>query len=366
MSVLMPKHFKLIDIVRGFCALAVVIFHYQHFYYADPQHVMSAATKATQPFYGFLGVLYDSGFVAVSMFWLISGFVFSHVYESGLPTDPKIYFVNRFARLYPLHFITLVIVLILQLLNLNFVGHYQIYKNTDLFHFILSVFFVSGWFKSWESFNGPIWSVSIELIVYAAFFAYLYVKRWQLFVAAGTFIVAMAGFFITKHPLFQCFADFFAGIIIYKINIMGANKGLKTNIAFSVCLTVATLAFALAISQVAQLSKYVTEFSRHFVFASLLWLIAAIEVNFGSAKVKFLHWIGDITYASYLIHVPLQLVILLALDGFFHSRGVVSTGWFFVSFIVSLIGLSYLTFVFVEKPLQMYVRAGLLGKKTSK
>ena len=76
------------------------------------------------------------------MFYAISGFVFAYVY---LSTNEKVsgkeFFVNRFARLYPLHFATLIIVAILQLINWGTTNFFQIVHYNDFYHFILQLFF---------------------------------------------------------------------------------------------------------------------------------------------------------------------------------------------------------------------------------
>ena len=365
MNTQLPKHFKLIDIMRGFCAVAVVIFHYQHFYYLDPEHVMDAQTKLTQPLYNELSLFYNFGYAAVSMFWIISGFVFCHVYCTKEKTDLKQFAVHRFSRLYPLHFITIFVVLALQLANANFVGHFQIYKHTDIVHFFLNIFFVSGWFKSWESFNGPIWSVSIELIVYAAFFLYLHANKYRIPIALAIIFIAFIGYFITKYALFQCFVDFFIGIMVYRVSVWCGSKSGRVNLILSALAVIASISIVLVMLNISQLAKYIPEYSKHIFFAAILWVLSAIEMNFGSQKLKSIHWVGDITYASYLIHVPVQLLILLILDAVVKSRNVVSTVPFFLAFMVVLIGLSYLTFIFIERPLQRYFNSRLLPRRAS-
>ena len=83
----------------------------------------------------------------------------------------RTFFINRFSRLYPLHFITLLIVLILQIIYQNLNENYFVYENNDIYHLFLQLLFISNWgFEKGYSFNGPIWSVSIELIVYFIFY----------------------------------------------------------------------------------------------------------------------------------------------------------------------------------------------------
>jgi peptidoglycan/LPS O-acetylase OafA/YrhL len=53
-------------------------------------------------------------------------------------------------------------------------NEFQIYPYNDAYHFMLHVFFMSHWgFEVGESFNQPIWSVSVEIFIYIVFFALL-------------------------------------------------------------------------------------------------------------------------------------------------------------------------------------------------
>lgn len=54
---------------------------------------------------------------------------------------------------------------------INAIGSYFVYPNNDIKHFLLNLFFASSWsFESGHSFNGPIWSVSVEVLLHALFF----------------------------------------------------------------------------------------------------------------------------------------------------------------------------------------------------
>ena len=80
--------------------------------------------------------------------------------------DSKKFFVNRFTRLYPLHFITLIIVAVLQFFSFKSLNQFMIFDYNDIYHFFLNIFFISSWgFEKGMSFNQPIWSVSYEIIV---------------------------------------------------------------------------------------------------------------------------------------------------------------------------------------------------------
>ena len=60
-------------------------------------------------------------------------------------------------------------------------GQDYVYGNNDLPHFVLQLFLASDWAgRSDWSFNGPIWSISVEILVYALFYGLcrLGVCRW--------------------------------------------------------------------------------------------------------------------------------------------------------------------------------------------
>ena len=68
-----------IDVLRGLGALAVVVWHWQHF------EAISGSwppdwNRADQPFYEILKPLYGYGWMAVDIFFAVSGFVFFWLY----------------------------------------------------------------------------------------------------------------------------------------------------------------------------------------------------------------------------------------------------------------------------------------------
>src|SRR5690606_31719884 len=110
----------------------------------------------------------NHGLRAVELFWVISGFIFAHIYMSRTSTKTSEFFVARFARLYPLHFLTLICITLLILCGYYLSPNFKTPANADVYHFLLNVFFASAWgFERGMSFNGVIWSVSVEIPIYA-------------------------------------------------------------------------------------------------------------------------------------------------------------------------------------------------------
>ncbi|MBL8581747.1 MAG: acyltransferase, partial [Rhizobiaceae bacterium] len=134
------RHYTAVDLLRGLAALAVLLWHYQHFWFPPAGQPATLPPLVQLPLSGTLWPFYLYGHYAVQLFWVISGFVFAAVYAGRRPSAAS-FFGARFARLYPLHFVTLLLVAVLQFWSISALGYFQIYLYNDLYHFVLNVFF---------------------------------------------------------------------------------------------------------------------------------------------------------------------------------------------------------------------------------
>jgi peptidoglycan/LPS O-acetylase OafA/YrhL len=69
-----------------------------------------------------------------------------------------------------------------------------------------------------------------------------------------------------------------------------------------------------------------------------------------------LAWLGDISYASYLLHFPLQIIAALLADTFFAGRSVFYQPWTLLLFFAVLIGASLICHRWFERPMQQWLR----------
>jgi peptidoglycan/LPS O-acetylase OafA/YrhL len=104
------------------------------------------------------------GWSLVDLFFVLSGYVFAHVYgapgQLRRPGAIGDFWVSRFARLWPLHLVTLAVFAL--------VGWGR--GNNDLGHFIQNLLMLQGFDLDMVfSFNIPSWSLSIEMLAYALF-----------------------------------------------------------------------------------------------------------------------------------------------------------------------------------------------------
>jgi peptidoglycan/LPS O-acetylase OafA/YrhL len=79
-----PADLKALTSLRFFAAFMIFMFHLQN-YDATP----------------WLQAIGGSMRHGVSFFFVLSGFILTHVYSSREKLDPRMFFLSRFARLYP-------------------------------------------------------------------------------------------------------------------------------------------------------------------------------------------------------------------------------------------------------------------------
>jgi len=341
------QHYTLIDGVRGIAAVAVLLYHYGFFYSGHEN-------PPKQPLYAPLQKLYAYGYLSVELFWTISGFVFAVAYYNRSRTTGYQFFVARFSRLYPLHFATLVIVAVLQIISLNCLGELKASKETlSGFEFFRQLFMASSWgLDNRTGFNAPIWSVSIEILVYLLFFILLrvifrYGIAIPLLLVGAAISPMLAG--EKGHDLLYCIAFFFSGVTI---NILHR----KTP---KLALLVAALLIGLSIVAFAFLDE-----RRHqmlCLFPASVAILAHLDVIRGHKlppKVKkALKWLGDSSYAIYLLHFPLIIIIIMIIDAAGADRVyIVSQWWLLAIWMAAIIISARLTYVYFEMPAQAYLR----------
>lgn len=193
------KRLYLLDVLRGLASLSVVLWHYQQFYFVAPNRLADGYLRSWEPLYFLLWPVYMYGAVAVELFFILSGFVFYYTYSTAIQ-DRSVslykFFILRFSRLYPLHFATLILVALLQLDARASLGSFIVYPSNDLRHFVLNLFFASHWgFQRGWSFNAPVWSVSVEVLLYAVFFVIVLLVRQKFLAAVG---LTISGFLMMR------------------------------------------------------------------------------------------------------------------------------------------------------------------------
>ena len=343
-----------LELLRFISALAILIWHYQHFAMLPNTHSFE---PQQQPFYNYLSFFYLNGAKAVYLFWALSGYIFFYNYYKEIKTykvTTYAFFIDRFSRLYPLHLVTLLALLFLQFSFFSNQQEYFIYQNNDVYHFILNLFFMNYWgFEKGYSFNGPVWSVSAEVLIYFIFF-FTTLKLSIRHNVLAIFGILTAMYLLELKALFMCAFFFYLGGIL--------NRVIETNKRFNIfiLLLIAFLLYSLELSS-EQFIFFLLDYPNLFRdgFFCLLLLIVFLKIGYILKPIgSFISGLGNLTYSMYLCHFPIQLLIVL----FFLKQKIdipYKYSWLFLFFIIFTILISFFVYKILEKPAKEFLRRKL-------
>jgi peptidoglycan/LPS O-acetylase OafA/YrhL len=385
----MVKRLYSLDTLRGFAALSIVIWHWQHFF-AVSGTWEPGWQKSSQPFYVFLKPLYDEGWAAVDLFFALSGFIFFWLYGEAIREGRMgagRFAWLRFSRLYPLHLVTLLAVAAMQYVFQDATGNYFIFDVNDAQHFITSLLFAQQWLPPTldQSFNGPAWSVSVEVLLYGVFFVFcrsglrgpwmsllisiaaIPLLVWNEFIARGLmgFFLGGATFHLSRiaiaHASARRIARWSAAVALGLWAVVWIEAYLGP-------LHAACYWLSGHISP--ELGRLYIGYSRNlflvlFVFVvapATLLALALHEQVLGGAWHR-LAFVGDISYSTYMLHFPMQLALALAAVRFALTPAAFENPLALILFYAMLIALGGLSFHWFERPMQNFLR-GALGKKS--
>jgi peptidoglycan/LPS O-acetylase OafA/YrhL len=353
-----------IEIIRFISAISVVVWHYQHFFYINEKVDF---IKDQQPFFNFFKFFYEKGYYGVQVFWLISGFILFWKYKELIVNkklDFKNFFILRFSRLYPLHFLTLIIVALLQAIySLNY-NHYFVYGDNNIKNFLLQLFFISNWFNTNNlSYNGPIWSVSIEVLIYIFYFLFLrYVSKSNLINIFFICLYFLANFFKIKSLVLNCLLLFYIGGFFSILFKYLKNKKDKKNYYFFFIFFLLIVTFVFN----DYFLEYFPIFSSFFSFNTKYYLLTVCgpavlfyvyRQYFSMATVikKIIIIFGNMTYSIYLIHFPIQLIISLYFR-YTNQKIPYYNNIFFILYLVITLIISFYLYYFFELKMQNFIR----------
>ena len=359
------KHISTLDILRTIGAFSVVVWHYQHFYYIYPQVFSQGFRPENQPFFNSLELLYSRGHLAVQLFWMISGVVLVHIY--GNQRVKLLSFLqNRFARLYPLHVVTLGVVGFIQVLSNHYFHKSIIYENNDVKHFILHILFIPSLLNPGEySFNEPIWSVTVEVFAYIIF-GLIAVTKFTLIksivatlLAAGLSIPFNNQVVIDSRVISAVFF-FFSGTTLY---LASKRISVRYQLIFG---SVSILIYGLQARNLFGDSKLVKLLCSHEYFIVFLFggiVIMLLLISNCLPNSKFLNnrvflGFGNLSYSIYLWHVPIQIsIMLIGMKYEVDIARVANLEIFFLTYLAIVTLVARFSFKLIEEPLRSKLRA---------
>jgi peptidoglycan/LPS O-acetylase OafA/YrhL len=367
-----------LDVLRGIAAIAVVFWHWQNLQLLGSPKLTwpplsGWVNPVSEPFHVLLRPLYEYGQYAVDLFFLLSGFVFYWLYRE--PIEAKTislvqFSIARFSRLYPLHIATLLIVAVLQFWFHALSGQFFVYPANDPTHFVMSLFFIqlSG---EKAAFNGPEWSLFIELLMYAAFFsaARMGALRYNIGSIAGFALGLVLWHLDIRQPLARGLSGFFLGGITFSAYslIVSSSRAKVFFYTLASFTLVGWSALLVSIYTGGLLRSYLAPSSvlnnDQGLLLSVLYglfpisiLTAALLESLWNVPYTKLAWLGEASYSSYLLHIPLQIALAIAVYLKIISVTGSQSAISLVAYIAVLIPLSIFVFRRFERPMQNRIR----------
>ncbi len=306
-----------LDSLRGFAAIGVVLWHYSSHFQARPLDVVF------QPFY-------EAGLYGVDFFFVLSGFVLTRAYLN----EDRQYrcarnILDRVARLYPLHILTLIVVMLGQLYVTTFLDQapYR-YPYNDTYHFMLNLFLGNSiGLQEGMSFNGPAWSISVEFFVNLLFFWIIFSARRTWLVFSSLVTVALLGLILQRGHLIgsgsilwvvdstlaRGVLGFFSGALLFQIaqRLESANivcPRLLLDVVFIAALAGVAVFFVNAGIRSSPGLDFAVALGAFplVIYAAYnsLWVSRIL-------RTRALVYLGEISYSIYLIHFPIQLLVYI-------------------------------------------------------
>ncbi len=350
-----------LDALRGLAALGVLFWHYGAHFGATP------LAEGLRPFYA-------AGLYLVDVFFVLSGFLLGTLYVGQ--TTWRGFLLKRVARLFPLHWITLVVVALLQYGYFARTGGFFIYQGNDVAHFLMNLGLVQYvGLQTAFSFNGPAWSISVEWLANLVFVALLLVPVFHRSLSVALVCVSAAGLWFLNGHLIEAGAlwgwldaavlrgvfGFFVGVCLASVPA-GKGTGSKTWDGLGVLACAGLLAFM-------SHPDWQRVPGLDFAMVGVLVPVLIGACSRGVALIRLtqwrgLIWLGNVSFSVYLWHFPIQIGFALVVA--YGLQVPYESPWVLVLFIGLCYGVSHMSWVVLEKPAQRWVMGGRLGRWLSR
>lgn len=293
----MKQRFEALDAFRGLCALSVVVFH---------MHLIGSITELD---------FFRGSAIFVEFFFVLSGFVLAHGYGFKENLNFSTFMKSRFFRLYPLHFVMLMVFIALEFGKVFAYKYSGIMFNREPFtgataisELVPNLLLIQSWTPFTEplSFNFPAWSISIEFYMYALLF--LSIVLFKSYKIASWFLISLIAFILiylessvlvpTVLAGLSCFFGGSFTYIVYK-----KMSHVKPSYVLG--------SFVEAILLICIILIVQSKIDYRSIIAPVLFMLTVLFFAFESGlfsklfKVKVLQYAGKLSYSIYMTHAAI-------------------------------------------------------------
>jgi peptidoglycan/LPS O-acetylase OafA/YrhL len=325
--------------LRFVAALSVVCLHY-----LDP------SLKTPSPIHWVLAI----GNTGVSLFFVLSGFVLAYTYLDRAPLNRRFFWVSRFARIYPVYLLALILAVVLM-------------RDRSEPALLASVVMVQSWNPYWAvKINYPAWSLSVEALFYAVFpFIGFRVFRARSLLGAGLLLSVAAvasplAYIVAIHLGARPYSSILNGILSWNpighlptflLGVLAASALKRYRERHAALLSLITAASLLAFLPIAE--HYEPQLANGgFAAPGFAVMIYALAYSRGPLvamlSISPMVLLGEASYSIYILQAPVYAGVTQMLPW----RG---PGLFLV-YLPALLIVSLVSLVTVERPLRSRLR----------
>ena len=374
---------------RFLAAYWVLAYHFTIQFRFDPLPGKPSSSAALP---AWLAPFILQGHLAVDFFFLLSGFILAYTYisdEGALRGSPRAFWVARIARIYPVYLLGLI---------LGFWPFLQVESNLAIVALstFTHLFMLHGWIPVALDLNQPSWSLSVEATFYLAFpfvlplagrlrrrgLWLLFAGSWLFFGAVCLMLQALSdqGFdtllgwrdIVRYNPAIS-FPEFIAGMALgllftrYGAAALPWLRGLR-GWAFDALIASALALFACVMLAIYNLglANSPVDIAAPFALPLLAGLILLLACQRGAVawllSTPTLVWLGEISYAVYILHKPLWSLLSGPLWTALNPLSLALTRRpadnlaLLLAFTALAVACAGLSFQFMERPLRRWIR----------
>ncbi len=318
---------------------------------------------------------FGEGYIGVSFFFILSGFILAYNYKQKLLhhiVTIKEFWISRFARIYPLHLLTLLLAIPLTI---------QFMFTTSRLYGILKIVFNILLLQSfipnadfYFSLNALSWSLSCEFFFYLMFpflIIFLFTKKAGLLAALVSIILIPVGIYFCNdtwlHPVFYInplsrLVDFVIGILLFELFEKNFLRNIYIHPTSATLMEVSSIFVFIIFIYFKDFIPQGYRFSCYYWFP-MVFIIYSFSRQNGLLSAllskKIFVVLGEISFGFYLIHLLCIKYILII-----HSKfPFIQNNYLLATFILATaIMASYFSYIIIEKPANRFTKKILLNK----
>ncbi|WP_413459998.1 acyltransferase family protein [Herbaspirillum huttiense] len=330
-----------VDTLRFLAAVGVMLLHYL-------ARGFSPEDDYSPVFYGQVANFVKYNYLAVNLFFMISGFV---ILMSSEDAKPSGFLRSRFLRLYPAYWFCCTVTFILTYVFVNHIFHLTVAR------YVLNMSMLNGFFGV-GFVDGVYWTLLVELKFYLLILLVLLLGKMRNieWVLAAWLLLSIVQIVldvnVVEKYLITNFASFFiAGCLFYRISKRGFSWSRLILLVLTIPVGIHYEWLALS-----ERAAHFTGLVFHGEMVALiclsfyvLFVLLILPRTTSASYARFSRLLGSLSYPIYLIHMNVGMVL-------FNLIGHRLNKWVLLALIISvMIAGAYLINRYVERPLAAFL-----------